>query len=71
MIRFLLLWVLVPLVLAVVAVVAPCYVFPLIGGSERHWCGYKSGPPHMEAQFVVGLCLGWAAAWLLWRRRHG
>ena len=47
------------LVLGLIFAIAPCYVFPAVfGTSTRDWCGYKSGPPHFELQFILGAVFG-------------
>ena len=67
--RIILTWVVLPLFLAVVFVVVPCYTLGELGWS-RTWCGYKGGPPHMEAQFWTGLATGLVIAFALERRRR-
>src|SRR5262249_17297353 len=60
-VKMFLLWIILPLTLGAVLVVLPCYTLGELGW-ERIWCGYKSEPPHTQAQFLVGLGLGLAIA---------
>ncbi|MBZ5522381.1 MAG: hypothetical protein LAP21_09095 [Acidobacteriia bacterium] len=57
-----------PLVLGVVFVIAPCYLFGFFGWAGP-WCGYKSESPHMQAQFITGLATGFVIAFFGGRRR--
>src|SRR5262249_40763112 len=60
-VKMFLLWTILPLTLGVVLVILPCYTLGELGW-ERTWCGYKSEPPHTQAQFLAGLGLGLAIA---------
>lgn len=46
-----LLWICLPLILGVVFVVAPCYLFGFFGWAGP-WCGYNGAPPHMQPNLL-------------------
>lgn len=66
-VKVILMWIILPLVLAITFVVAPCYTF------GQHWpgiwCGYKNAPPYWVAQFWTGVAVGLFIAILVWKRR--
>ena len=51
--------------------VIPCYLFPLLGGVVRNWCGHRSEPPHFVLQFWLGFLLAAAVtSWVLYCRKR-
>jgi hypothetical protein len=61
-----LLWILLPLVLGITFVVAPCYTFGQHWPSI--WCGYKDAPPHWIAQFWTGAAAALLIAFFVQRK---
>jgi len=59
-------WILLPLVLGITFVVAPCYTFGQHWPSI--WCGYKDAPPYWILQFWTGVAVGWLIAFLVRRK---
>jgi hypothetical protein len=68
--KIFLLWICMPLLLGAVFVIAPCYTLGEFLHQERLWCGYKSGPPYMGAQFTVGIAAGLVLACLVSWKTH-
>ncbi len=65
-----LLWIILPLALSVIFVVAPCYTLGEFLHQEAIWCGFKGAPPHMGTQFVAGIVTGLALAFYVSWRSH-